>query len=42
MAIKFERDKNGKLIAIDDKTNKKVGSVVSMGDLITKENKEDN
>jgi hypothetical protein len=42
MAIKLERDKNGNVVAIDDKTNKKVGAVVTMGDLITEENKKDN
>ena len=42
MAIKFERDEKGNLVAVDDKTNKKVGSVVTMGDLIKEENKNDN
>ena len=34
MAIKFERDEKGNVIAIDTETGKKVGSVSTMGDLI--------
>ena len=37
MAIKFKRDKEGHLVAIDEKTNKKLGIVSTMGDSVTKE-----
>lgn len=39
MAIKFKRDKDGNIIAVDDK-GKKIGNVSSMGDAI-KEQKKD-
>lgn len=41
MAVKFERAKDGTLIAIDTKTNKKIGEIATMGDYITA-NKADN
>ena len=34
MAIKFERDEKGNVIAIDTETGKTVGSVSTMGALI--------
>jgi hypothetical protein len=36
MAIKFKRDKDGNVIAVDDK-GKKIGSVDTMGDNVKKE-----
>ena len=37
MAIKFERDKEGNLIAIDSETGKAIGNVTTMGDDIKQE-----
>ena len=39
MAIKFERDKKGNLIAVDTTTGKKVGEISTMGDETKKEKK---
>lgn len=39
MEIKFERDEKGNLIAIDKKTKKKIGEVVTMGDILDEDKK---
>lgn len=36
MAIKFERDKDGNVVAVDDK-GKRISSIDSMGDNVKKE-----
>lgn len=36
MAIKFERDKDGNLVAVDDK-GKKIGTIDTMGNNVKKE-----
>lgn len=41
MAIKFKRDKNGNLIAVDENNNQ-IGSVSTMGDLVGEAEKKDN
>lgn len=34
MAVKFERAKDGTLIAVDTKTNEKIGKIVTLGDCV--------
>lgn len=41
MAIKFERDKAGNLVAVDAETGKKLGTVSTMGDEVKKESPKD-
>lgn len=41
MAIKFEYDKDGNLIAVND-AGEKVGGVATMGDLIEEETEKNN
>ena len=41
MAIKFKRDKDGNLIAVDENNNQ-IGSVSTMGDLVGEAENKDN
>lgn len=39
--IKFERDSNGNLVAVDAETGKKIGTMSTMGDEIKEETPKD-
>lgn len=37
MGIKFVRDENGELVAVDEQTGEEIGKIQTMGDMIKEE-----